>query len=550
MSEQKTSAAQPALSADSPKPGINPMWFVPTLYFMQSVPNILVTESFTSVYKNMGVSNTEITFWTSIIALPWTFKLFWAPLVDLTLTKRRWTIFMQVLITGTLAVTAGVMATQYFWYASLAALFLLAILSATHDIACDGLYLMSLDRTRQAAFSGVMAMFSRFGRMFASFAVLYVGGIAQGWGIASGQAWTIALGAAAVLYGCGMLWNSFALPRPARDVKKVQTESNELTRTILRTALVIATGVLLYFFVDRTLQLIGFGIFQSVHSGLSLEFLKENPLQRSLPLSWHMTPTEVTWAFGIIIVTAILCSLMSWLTARVLRGTDMGNAFSTYFTQQGFIWILAFIVFYRFGEAMIFKIVPLFLQESVALGGLGLGVAEVGKIHGIAAPAGLIVGGLLGGAFIAKQGLRKAFWWIVLCMHTPNLLYLLAAYEHEWVAAQHFMIGSFVVNAWPMYPIAFVEAFGYGFGFAGYFVYLMWVAQRGNYTTSHYAIGTGLGALFITFAGITSGIVQESMGYLGFFIIACLFTIPGTLTLLFIPMDKNEGRGMKAASDH
>ena len=92
--------------------------------------------------------------------------------------------------------------------------------------------------------------------------------------------------------------------------------------------------------------------------------------------------------------------------------------------------------------------------------------------------------------------------------------------------------------------MAFCEATGYGFGFAGYFVYLMYVAQRSGseFRTSHYAIGTGLGALFITFAGILSGIVQQACGYFGFFIVTCIFRIPGTLTLLFIPMDDAQGK--------
>src|SRR5205814_5767760 len=101
-----------------------------------------------------------------------------------------------------------------------------------------------------------------------------------------------------------------------------------------------------------------------------------------------------------------------------------------------------------------------------------------------------------------------------------------------------------------LYPAVFLEAFGYGFGFAGYFVYLMHVAQRGRFVTSHYAIGTGLGALFITFATILAGIVQSVFGYVGVFVAACLFTVPGALTLLFIPLDESQGRGIRAASDH
>jgi PAT family beta-lactamase induction signal transducer AmpG len=144
----------------------------------------------------------------------------------------------------------------------------------------------------------------------------------------------------------------------------------------------------------------------------------------------------------------------------------------------------------------------------------------------------LILGGLIGGWWIARVGLRRAFWPLVVCMHVPNLLYVWAAYAQP--------------TAMWLYPVVFIEAFGYGVGFAGYFVYLMHVAQRGKFVTSHYAIGTGLGALFITFATILAGIVQSVFGYKGVFIAACVLTIPGALTLLFIPMDEDETKKLKA----
>lgn len=528
----------------------NPWLFVPVLYFMQSIPNILVTESFTSVYKDMGIDNLTITFWTSIIGLPWTFKLFWGPLVDLNFTKRGWTIAMQVLLTGGLVLTAATLPTGGFFLLTLVALFLIAICSATHDIACDGLYLMSLDKSRQAAFSGVMATCSRLGRMVVSFGFLYAAGKLQNFGWAKGTAWAMALGMIAMVYGAGMLWNLFALPRPSMDRPAEATEPDQNQKNIVRTLAVILVGVCAYFLVAACVELVGAMVFRGVE-GAKYDAVMSiaDPASRAdvlkalekprVPLNWHMTARER----NVQLTTLVACAILfypAWRLTRALIGkSPMGSAFSTYLRQPGFPAILAFIIFYRFGEAMIMKMVVLFLQGSVAEGGMGIKVDEVGKIYGFGVPAGLIAGGLAGGAIISRVGLRRAFWPLVVCMHVPNLLYVLVAYErpdnHLW-----------------LYPVAFIEALGYGFGFAGYFVYLMYVAQRGNYRTSHYAIGTGLGALFITFAGILAGIVQQALGYLGFFIVACIMTIPGTLTLLFIPMDNEQTKAQATAAqgDH
>jgi PAT family beta-lactamase induction signal transducer AmpG len=120
-------------------------------------------------------------------------------------------------------------------------------------------------------------------------------------------------------------------------------------------------------------------------------------------------------------------------------------------------------------------------------------------------------------------------------MAVPNLLYV-------WASIQHPPI-------WTMFGVAFVDQFGYGFGFAGYIVYLMYVAQRGEFRTTHYAIGTGLGMLTIILAGITSGIIQQSFGYTGMFVTACVAAVPGMLILLVIPMDNEETRKISPVAE-
>jgi PAT family beta-lactamase induction signal transducer AmpG len=135
------------LDPDAPRGvAINPWLFVPVLYFMQFLPNGVVTSLMGSVYKSLGEDNVKITTWTGLAALPWVFKMFWGPLVDLNYTKRRWTLAMQVLIAVGLLITAASMGTSGYFVLSVAAMFLIATFSATHDIACDGLYLLSLDK--------------------------------------------------------------------------------------------------------------------------------------------------------------------------------------------------------------------------------------------------------------------------------------------------------------------------------------------------------------------------------------------------------------------
>ncbi len=524
--ETPGSAASPIDdAAPTGKVAINPWLFVPVLYFMQFLPNGLVTSMFGgAMYPSLGIAIPKIATWTALAQLPWSFKMFWGPLVDLNSTKRRWTIVMEVALFATMLATAGAMALPSFFVLTVIGMFVMATLSATHDIACDGLYLMSMDRKRQAAFSGVMAASSRLGRFFVDSVLVVVAGrlIKMKW---DGQiSWLVAIAIAALVYGLGTLWNSINLPRPANDIPATDVEPGETAKNVWRTLSVIAAGVGAYYLINGTLQLIGYAIFHSVPAG-------------SVPKNWDLTHAEVLqqwWKVGVCI-----CLLpIAWVLIRnQVRDTPLGEAFAGYFRQQGFASILAFIIFYRFGEAMIFVASGWFILGKPENGGMGISVEQLGFIKGVAQSFGLIFGGLLGGWWISKVGLRRAFWPLVVCMHVPNVLYIWAAY-------------ALPKPGW-LYPVVFFEAFGYGVGFAGYFVYLMHVAQRGaRFVTSRYAIGTGLGALFIAFATILAGIVQSVFGYKGVFIAACLFTIPGTLTLLFIPMDEEQTKGIKAAGDH
>ncbi|MEO6434715.1 MAG: hypothetical protein ABIP55_03000, partial [Tepidisphaeraceae bacterium] len=395
--------------------GINPWLFVPVLYFMQFLPNGLVTSAFGAIYKSLGVDNLQIAMWTGLAALPWTFKMFWGPLVDFNSTKRRWTIAMQVLLTVTLLLTAGAIGTSKFFVLTVIAMFVMATLSATHDIACDGLYLMSLDKKRQAAFSGVMAAFSRLGRLFIDSVLIVIAGRMIKSGMAAQSAWMIALGIAALIYGAGAIWNLFHLPRPEADVPAVDVAPGERSRNIVRTLTVITFGVALYYLIDATLQLIGYGIFKNVPAG-------------SVPKAWDLLIDADTNELMQQFVKLGLCVVtmpMLWLLIRSqVRGTVMGDAFGSYFRQPGFGAILAFIIFYRFGEAMIFAMASLFILDPRNLGGMGLTLDQLGIVKGVGQVAGLMAGGLLGGWWIARVGLRKAFWPLVVCMHVPNVLYV------------------------------------------------------------------------------------------------------------------------------
>lgn len=197
---------------------------------------------------------------------------------------------------------------------------------------------------------------------------------------------------------------------------------------------------------------------------------------------------------------------------------SFGEVVGDYFRQPRLAPILAFILTYRLGESMISALSTPFL-----LRGLGVSLEDVGWLKGTVGLLALTVGGLLGGLVIARFGIKRCFWPMVLAMNLPNVFYVWAAIEPP----STLFLGTLIA----------VDQFGYGFGFSAYLVYLMFLSRGRPFATAHYAISTGLMALSAQAASYVSGGIASAVGFRGFFVIVCVASVPGMLTLFFIPME-------------
>ena len=134
----------------------NPWNWIPTLYFAEGLPYVAVMTIAVIMYKRLGLSNTEITLYTSWLYLPWTIKPLWSPFVDLVKTKRSWIIAMQGLIAAGFAGIAFFIPTTHFVQLTLAFFWLMAFSSATHDIAADGFYMLGLNNKEQSEIHSIV----------------------------------------------------------------------------------------------------------------------------------------------------------------------------------------------------------------------------------------------------------------------------------------------------------------------------------------------------------------------------------------------------------
>jgi len=248
-----------------------------------------------------------------------------------------------------------------------------------------------------------------------------------------------------------------------------------------------------------------------------------------------------SWTFGILCGFFIIFSIYHYWVLPLPKSdkksininvstvlTNFLNIFISFFKKPKIAIVITFILLYRFGEAQLVKIAPLFFLDSIENGGLAMTTTQYGFAYGTLGTIMLTLGGILGGFFVSKHGLKFWIIWMALAMKLPDLVYV-------------FMAGSQIENYLLIILFIAIEQFGYGFGFTAYLLYMMMVADGEN-KTAHYALCTGFMALGMMIPGMFSGLMQETIGYYYFFIWVMFATIPGFIMIKYLPMHSNYGK--------
>ena len=189
----------------------NPWAWVPTLYFAEGIPYFIVNVISVTMFKRLGMSNGDVAACTALLYLPWVVKPLWSPFVDVIRTKRWWILAMQALITVGFAALALSVSPDAFAL-SIVCFYVIALASATHDIAADGFYLIALDERRQSLFVGIRSTFYRISSVFGQGVLVVLAGILETRLGDIPAAWSLTIGGASVIFALIALWHLFSLP--------------------------------------------------------------------------------------------------------------------------------------------------------------------------------------------------------------------------------------------------------------------------------------------------------------------------------------------------
>ena len=412
-----------------------PAFFIPTLYFIEGLPYALVASVSIIVLQNLGESKKFIGEASSLLALPWTLKFIWAPLVDLYGIKRTWIVISHMVLAALSVVAAAVLHFNGSVSVLLFALACMALMSATQDVSMDGYYLEVLDKGQQSFYVGVRNAAYRVANIFGQGGLVFLAGyLAQPIGIRSG--WAVAFALAGAIFLIAYFLHSAVLPpgAPAKEKSKEESSTNQGLR-------------------------------------------------------------------------------------------DFGEVFTTFFQRPRMAVIVFYMMFFRLGDALLFKMSQPFLLDKPELGGMGVSTQDLGLIYGGVGTSFLLLGGFLGGYVVSKFGLKKTLLPTALIQNSAIVLYYILS------KSPPNLLLIAVFNAF--------EQFAYGLGLTAYTVFLLSLASE-KYRSGHYAIATAFMALGLLIPGYFSGTLCTMLGYQNFFLLSFVLAIPGMIAIFFLPLPEEK----------
>ncbi len=475
--------------------------WVSTTYFAEGYPYSIINNLAEVLFKELGAS-LEVIGLTSLFHLPWNLKFLWAPFVDQFETKKRWIVAIEVALTVALAALALCTSSTTLLGVVSALFVLLALLSATHDIAIDGFYLDALDAEGQSKFVGFRAMAYKLASLLVRGPLL----ILIGW-----IGWRIGLLAAAAVMLLLTVVHARLLPHNETRKRPLPV----LLRAVLRPRVfLIASAILVMTLVLRR--------FSSQTSWLGT--LKA----RIVAVPWiSAMPVQAWIVAGLIALLVVILALRAPLKRRLAgRDSFYAAAFIDFMARPKVGRVLAFVLLFRAGESFLQKMKWPFLRDV-----LHLSLDQYGFANGTLGVVASFAGTFAGGWLISRQGLERWIWPFAIIQNVLHLLYMGLA-----IAAQ----GSSVGLA-PVVAVIMTEHFGEGLGTALFMVFLMRACDPAH-KAAHMAILTALMSVSFTVAGVASGFLAKAVGFTWYFAFTLLAALPGMAVIPFLPHLKTAPR--------
>ncbi len=404
----------------------NPWSWIPTVYFAEGMPYIVVMTLSVIMYKRLEISNTEIAFYTSWLYLPWVIKPFWSPIVELLKSKRWWIVTMQLFIGAGLAGVAFTLPTTFFFKGTLAFFWLLAFSSATHDIAVDGFYMMGLNESQQAFFVGIRNTFYRIAMVTGQGILVILAGYLETSNLlgdpASGHniplAWSFTFAVLAVAFVLFAIYHKFFLPHPDEDIHTETASFKSILEGFRET-------IRAYFVKKEIWTILGFLLLFRLGESQLVKMASPFLLDTAETGGLGLSTSEVGLAYGTIGIIALTIGGISggwlaskfglkkllWIFVLSMNVPNLVYVYLSYFLPQHYWLVVSSIAVEQLGYGFGFTAYTLYMLY-VSAGKYK--TAHFAFSTGIMA-LGMMLPGMVSGWLQETLGYQHFFVWVMLC---------------------------------------------------------------------------------------------------------------------------------------
>ena len=214
----------------------SPLTWVPSAYFAMGMPFVILNMVCVLMFKGLGVEDSMIALWTSVIMFPWTLKFLWSPFLEMFKTKKFFVVITQLISGVGFGLVALALHLPHFFAVCIAVLAVIAMSGATHDIALDGLYMSSLSTQEQSRYIGWQGAFYNLAKLLATGLLVYLAGFLIKTAVKGGAsehdaslfAWTVIMVISGVILVLLALWHSKMLPSGGAAVHHVKTVGDSM----------------------------------------------------------------------------------------------------------------------------------------------------------------------------------------------------------------------------------------------------------------------------------------------------------------------------------
>lgn len=410
---------------------LSPLAWVSTVYFAMGLPMVMISDVSLLVFKDLGVSDAQITFWASLLILPWSLKPLFSPVMEIFGTKKQYVVLSEIFSTLMLGLIAVGLGGDNFLPVVVGLMALLAFSGSIHDIAGDGTYMHALTTKEQSMYIGWQGAFYNIAKLLAKGGLVFlVGFLTKSIGLL--RSWQVVFVIAAVLIGGIAVYHFFVLPGRMRPGKEKGPDA-EGNRHDLSTALRDFMEVFVSFFTKKYIWLYLLFIFlYRFTEGLAIKvaplFMKADTSVGGLALSnehfglIYGTLGTLAFVFGSILSGYFISSkgLKKVLFPLILI---FNLPFVVFFLLAQFhpdslFWIGLGITLEQFGYGFGFVGLSLFMMQQVAKGPHQMAHYSIAtSLMNLS----FMLPGLVSGALSDVLGYRT-FFLIAVLMAIPGIL--------------------------------------------------------------------------------------------------------------------------------